>query len=74
MKDLELKYNQAVSLDSRPEKGERKICDDFILLMNEVSPKKTDKECLYLITVNSMALEKSPYNFDIVMWQVKLFD
>ena len=42
--------------------------------MNEVSPKKTEQDCLYLITVNSLALEKSPYNFDIVMWQVKLFD
>lgn len=50
------------------------MADDFVLLMNEVSPKKSTHECLYLLAVNQHALNLSPYNFDIVMWQVKLYD
>jgi hypothetical protein len=52
LEDLERHYNEALLLDSKPEKGERKIADDFILLLNEISPKQTTQECLYLISLN----------------------
>ena len=34
-------YQNSLSLDSKPEKGERKIADDFIVLINEQSEKTT---------------------------------
>jgi len=55
------------SLDSKPEKGERKIADDFILLINEVAGMSSTEEMLYLISLNEHALHLSPYNFDINM-------
>jgi len=42
--------------------------------MNEISPRQTTEECLYLVSLNQLALQLSPYNFDIVMWQCKLYD
>ncbi len=29
---------------------------------------------LLLVSINELALQLSPYNFDIQMWQVKLYD
>jgi len=55
------------SLDGKPEKGERKIADDFILLINEVAGMRCPEEMLYLVSLNEHALHLSPYNFDINM-------
>ena len=39
--DLQQMYHQACELDSKPEKGERKIADDFVVLINEQAERKT---------------------------------
>ena len=62
-------------LDGKPEKGERKIADDFILLFDEVLKEEVQKEArdvgyvsevdLLRIGVLEYALKQSPYNFDI---------
>ena len=61
-------------MDSKPEKGERKIADDWIILINEQSPRDTVQQLLYLASLNETALQLSPDNFDIQMWQVKIYD
>lgn len=63
--ELQEAYLACTGLDLKPEKGERKVCDDFVLLINEQSPKQTTDELLYLVTLNEVALQLSPYNFDI---------
>lgn len=72
--ELQQHYESACGLDSKPEKGERKIADDFVILINEQAPKETTADCLYLLALNQHALSLSPYNFDIKMWNLKLFD
>jgi hypothetical protein len=34
--ELQSLYFSAVDLDGKPEKGERKIADDYIVLINEI--------------------------------------
>ena len=63
-----------MKLDGKPEKGERKAADDFLLLINEVSNSNEVHEMLYLASLNEYALQLSPYNFDINMNQIKLYD
>ena len=63
--ELHKQYLDSVGLDAKPEKGERKLADDFIILLNEVSAKSTDQELLFLTSLNEAALQLSPYNFDI---------
>jgi len=68
-------YLEFSKLDSKPEKGERKIADDFILLFDEVLKEVADAEDrsvaqisstdLFRIGVLEYALSLSPYNFDI---------
>ena len=68
-------YLEFSKLDSKPEKGERKIADDFILLFDEVLKEVADAEDrsvaqisstdLFRIGVLEFALSLSPYNFDI---------
>lgn len=67
-------YNKAVCLDSKPEKGERKIADDFIVLANEQAEYSGVSDMLYMVSVNELALQLSPYNFDIAMHQALLYD
>lgn len=58
-------------MDGKPEKGERKIADDFVVLINEMSIEKgnlTDADRFQLISLNEYALKLSPYNFDIQMF------
>ena len=57
-----------MGLDSKPEKGERKIADDFIVLINEQAEGSKDtSDMLHLVSINESALQLSPYNFDIQM-------
>ena len=62
-------YLRIIELDGKPEKGERKLADDLVILINEVLEDKFKGEInastLYRIGVMEYALEKSPYNFDI---------
>jgi len=73
-----------VELDGKPEKGERKIADDLVLLINEVIEEQenmgvpkveamTSKQ-LFRIGLLEAALEKSPYNFDISVALLKIYD
>lgn len=65
-------------MDSKPEKGERKLADDLIILINEIlSPyyhRKIDHVVLYRMGILEYALSISPYNFDIQMQLLKLYD
>jgi hypothetical protein len=63
-------YIEALELDSKPEKGERKLADDLVILINEVlaplsSRESIDARVLYRVGLLEFALDKSPYNFDI---------
>lgn len=62
-------YLRILELDSKPEKGERKVADDLVLLINEVLEEsftqKVDSMVIYRIALMEFALERSPYNFDI---------
>ena len=67
-KEMIVEYMRILELDSKPEKGERKLADDLVILINEVLEKKNselDSVVLYRIGLLEFALEKSPYNFDI---------
>jgi hypothetical protein len=59
-------------MDGKPEKGERKIADDLVLLINDIlkplNPSTNlniDEVLLYRVGLLEYALELSPYNFDI---------
>mmetsp|Transcript_15965 Transcript_15965/g.21674 ORF Transcript_15965/g.21674 Transcript_15965/m.21674 type:complete len:217 (-) Transcript_15965:1519-2169(-) len=77
-------YLEFRTLDGKPEKGERKIADDFILLFDEVLEHSVGTEVrtdghiseldLMRIGVLEYALAQSPYNFDIQMALVKIYD
>jgi len=56
LNELQQSYLQALELDSKPEKGERKIADDWIILINEQSPRDTVQQLLYLASLNETAL------------------
>ena len=77
-KQLQSEYLSACKLDGKPEKGERKLADDFIVLLNEQCCSKDGDDdlatCLYLTSLNEYAMKLSPYNFDINMAQVQLYD
>lgn len=65
-------------MDGMPEKGERKLADDLVILINEILEsffhKKVDTIVLYRLGLLEYALDISPYNFDIQMQLVKLYD
>jgi hypothetical protein len=70
VKSLHSEYVRVLELDSKPEKGERKIADDLVILINELmepmyKPNEIDSNVLYRIGLMEYALERSPYNFDI---------
>ena len=68
-------YIEFAKLDGKPEKGERKIADDFILIYDELLQEIVDEEPrdqasisqvdIMRIGVLEYALNQSPYNFDI---------
>ena len=63
--------------DGKPEKGERKLADDLVILINELldsNSTNVDSLVLYRIGLMEFALEKSPYNFDIQLQLLKLYD
>lgn len=68
VKMMSSEYFRILELDSKPEKGERKLADDLVILISEVletHSKEIDSVVLYKIGLLEFALEKSPYNFDI---------
>lgn len=67
-------YLTYAKLDGKPEKGERKIADDFLLILDEVlaehvlksqDKEETSKIDIFRIGMLEHALSASPYNFDI---------
>jgi len=62
-------YLKTLELDSKPEKGERKLADDWVLIINELLEKDSkcsaDAVTLYRISILEYALERSPYNFEV---------
>eukprot|EP00347_Sterkiella_histriomuscorum_P023059 403336110 len=71
-------YFRLVQLDGKPEKGERKLADDLVVVINELleplDSTENDSNYLYRITLLEFALEKSPYNFDIALALLKIYD
>ena len=78
-------YLQYAKLDGRPEKGERKFADDFILILDEIMEEVSLSEArdnaeqlsqvdLFRIGYLEHAIQASPYNFDIQLALTKLFD
>ena len=68
VKTLQNNYFDAILLDGKPEKGERKLADDYILMINELLDEDSDQvntNALYRIALMEFAMELSPYNFDI---------
>ena len=74
--DLLKQYLEYSKLDGKPEKGERKIADDFILVLDEILAETSQKEPrddsgalskvdLFRVGLLEYALQLSPYNFDI---------
>ena len=79
VKELTDAYFRMKDLDGKPEKGERKIADDIVLILNEILSEFTtssdlDHWALYRLSLLEFALERSPYNFDISMALLKLYD
>ena len=75
VKKLHSEYIRMVELDGKPEKGERKLADDLPLLINEMLEKEKKEDLImYRIGLLEYAIGKSPYNFDIQLQLLKLFD
>ena len=53
-------YAALVDADGKPEKGERKMADDLVVLIYE-----RDQSMLYRIGLMEFAVGRSPYNFDL---------
>ena len=76
-KELQALYLQYIELDGKPEKGERKLADDLVLLIDEKLGRSNDQRIetiIYRIGLLEYALLLSPYNFDIQMSLVKIYD
>ena len=68
VQELHEQYLRVLEQDGKPEKGERKLADDLVILINELldsTSTNVDSLVLYRIGFMEFALEKSPYNFDI---------
>lgn len=67
-----------LELDGKPEKGERKVADDMILLINDIlvpfGNKDIDQTVLYRLGMMEYSMEQSPYNFDIQLALLQLYD
>lgn len=77
--DLTSEYFEFVQLDEKPEKGERKMADEQVLLIAEMIESYLSQECskdlqLYKICLLEIAYEFSNYNFDIQLQLIKTFD
>ncbi|CDW74130.1 UNKNOWN [Stylonychia lemnae] len=76
---MQTEYFKFIQQDGAPEKGERKLADDQVIIMNEVlgvaqSKDSIDALVLYRIAILEYALEISPYNFDISLALLKIYD
>lgn len=68
MAKLHQEYLAALELDGKPEKGERKLADDYVILIDELMeavPLDNAKAIIYRVGLMEYGLERSPYNFDI---------
>jgi len=65
---LHQEYLEALELDGKPEKGERKLADDLVIIIDELmetQPLENHKATIYRIGLMEYGLERSPYNFEI---------
>lgn len=77
VKDIQNLYYEYLDLDGKPEKGERKVADDCVLLINEIlesSDSNMDATVMFRMGLLESALERSPYNFDISVALLKIYD
>lgn len=84
LKQLTMDYFEFVKADEKPEKGERKVADEQIVLIgdiieNFVSTSSEPREVLlylqlYKICLLEYAYDQSCYNFDIQLSLAKCFD
>ena len=74
---LQNEYADAIFLDGKPEKGERKAADDYVLMINELldeDDSQVTPNVIYRIALMEYAIELSPYNFDIQLALSLLYD
>ena len=74
---LQNDYADAIFLDGKPEKGERKAADDYVLMINELldeDDSQVTPNVIYRIALMEYAMELSPYNFDIQLALSLLYD
>lgn len=74
---LQNEYADAIFLDGKPEKGERKAGDDYVLMINELldeDDSQVTQNVIYRIALMEYAIELSPYNFDIQLALSLLYD
>ena len=74
---LQNEYFDAIFLDGKPEKGERKAADDFVLMINELLDEDDSQvapNVIYRLALMEYAMELSPYNFDIQLALTLLYD
>jgi len=77
VREIHSEYMKALELDSKPEKGERKLADDLVIVISELlTPlsKEVDHWLIYRVGLLEYALEKSIYNFDIQIQLLKIYD
>jgi hypothetical protein len=70
-------YQEYHELEEKPEKGERKVVDELIMLISDVIdaiPEKTKGIEIFKICMLELNYEKSCYNFDVQLALLKTFD
>ena len=85
--DLFTIYRESLCIEKQPEKGERRSCDDLILLISAVTENYTQRELvkenpmlgstpntlqLIILIIINYTLKYSPHNFDLAIQSAKL--
>lgn len=81
LNDLLMEYLSCLKLETAPEKGERRISDDYIILIEEIfqecvvddSPNIPNGVKLFRICLLEYCLSQSEFNFDISLQLNKLY-
>ena len=73
-------YKEVIELEKKPEQGERRISDDYLLILeeayedNDESPSLFKASSLRRIILLEKGLAISPYNFDLNLKLVKIYE
>mmetsp|Transcript_28488 Transcript_28488/g.27460 ORF Transcript_28488/g.27460 Transcript_28488/m.27460 type:complete len:198 (-) Transcript_28488:1026-1619(-) len=66
VRQLQMDYLAGLKLDGKPEKGERKLADDLLLIINSVLEHFSGRWSVYYrVGLLEYGMEQSPYNFDL---------